>query len=513
MPDDLTCIGCGATVDCSDIPFSKLYSLQNPTFPFVLFCPEGYNCQQGDSITMVCCNQTLSAPIPVGSSDAQRNQIIQGLVNQCVILQSACGDGDTPTVLHPVVTYYLNRTQTCTVYCPDGTPFSYTQRAGTILASNQAKADAQAYTKACRFAKAFLTCPPTGCRPPTPKTWTSAALTGQFMALGTPFCKANPLVTSTNKLWIIPSALAAWFVDTYDITAGSPIPVVHIFPTDGAFPFASAVIYVPGANKVVMYAEHWNGASYIMRLYFLSATGTVLSFIDSLTNEVQDNLFVTVDNSSISGHHVGWLSGSKLFLLNVDTGTVEATANLPGSATGLCYSCVTDSFFTLTGDLLEYNRSDLALKNTYVGGGAVSLQVDYVKSTKELWLMPSTSVAPVVARIVDPKTGALIQNFTLADSFDGWSSSPALSHFYHDTLDAFCVPGPMAGFSGNPIKYYFYDVKTRALKASVDTTAKYQVGLGNKFFSQSFNLAKGSVYLASGYNMAGDQQVFEIGGS
>ncbi len=161
MPD-LNCIGCGATVDCPDIPFSELYSLENPTFSFVLDCPDN-NCQFGPIIYFACCDRLLQAPVPVGSSSGQIELILQSLASQCFILQSACGElptfppGGGPTPNNPIHIFF-NHAQTCSAICADGNEFDYTVPAGWLAAATQAKADSAAYALACQKSKAARFC-------------------------------------------------------------------------------------------------------------------------------------------------------------------------------------------------------------------------------------------------------------------------------------------------------------------------------------------------------------------
>lgn len=51
-----------------------------------------------------------------------------------------------------------NTAQTCTVFCPDGSPYSYTVRAGVFVGQSQAYADRMAYSEACRLAYETMIC-------------------------------------------------------------------------------------------------------------------------------------------------------------------------------------------------------------------------------------------------------------------------------------------------------------------------------------------------------------------
>lgn len=353
------------------------------------------------------------------------------------------------------------------------------------------------------------------CPSPSLKTWTSSALTAKSLDVSANgfFIIDAAYISSTNKVWVIPAASpGSWFVDSYDLTLGSPIPPGHLFPTDGSSPNAQAQIYVSGSNKVVMARQHWNGASYDMWLSFVSAsTGNESSHQVSLTTERYNNLFALVNNTGASANEVGWLTGSLIYLLNVDAETVIASQTLPGNCTGLCYCCTTDSFFTRhLNDLLEYDRSTLTLKNTYVGGATGLFQLDYIKTTDEIWGWPNSAISALPVSIIKPSTGALISTLSLADGFDGWQSGNGYSRSYQENLNAFCIPGLLPGLSGNPLKYYLYDVVSRTLKAQVDITAQFDVSISDKFFCQNFNLATGSIYLAY-QAKSGNENIIEIG--
>jgi len=53
---------------------------------------------------------------------------------------------------------FENNPQTCTVYCPDGLPFTWTVLRGTVVETSQTLADRIAYSMACRLARANRIC-------------------------------------------------------------------------------------------------------------------------------------------------------------------------------------------------------------------------------------------------------------------------------------------------------------------------------------------------------------------
>lgn len=365
------------------------------------------------------------------------------------------------------------------------------------------------------------------CASPTIKTWTTAAFTGLSFDLGSNanFLNATALDTSTKKTWVIPAGNnSLWFADTYDITSPSPVSPVGAFAVDdGASPQAVQMVYVSGSNKFVILRQHFNGSTYDLWLSFVSGiTGSENSHQVGLTTETRNNIFATVDRAGTSSNQVGWLTANstfhQLYLLNVDAESVITSVTLPGNCTGLCYSCSTDSFFVIHGsDLVEYDRSTLTLKNTYAGSASLCFQMDYIKSTNEIWAWPNSSGGsnPLNVTIIDPTNGTVKTVLTLADKFFGWNSNTlsGYARSYHETLNAFCIPGPDPGFTGNPVYYYIYDVTTRTLKKQIDITSLYTSPGLIDFFCQGFNLANGSIYLSSlHYNtLAGNHGVIEIG--
>lgn len=364
----------------------------------------------------------------------------------------------------------------------------------------------------------------TVCPMPSLKSWTNAAFTGltfDISANGN-FLDDMRLVSAQNKVWVIPAASNnTWFVDTYDITSPTPVSPGHAFPVDdGAFPQAVKEIYVSGPNKMVMVRQHFNGASYDLWLSFVSGlTGNESSHQVGLTTEANNNIFASVDRSGTSpADQIGWLTANntfhKLYTINVDAETVIGSVNLPGNCTGLCYSCVTDSFFTIHGnDLIEYDRATLVLKNTYVGLATGMYQMEYIKSTQEIWAFPLSQFPNLNIKVIDPTNGTLKTTIITGDAFPGWVHNVlnGYSRFYHETLNAVCVPGP-TNLIGDPVFYYFYDVSTHLLKKKLDITALLTPFNFNQFFCQEFNLSKGSVYLCVTEDLAaGNRGIIEIG--
>lgn len=360
------------------------------------------------------------------------------------------------------------------------------------------------------------------CPQPTLKVWLNAAVTGRNFDynIGN-FFNDVAFVTSTGIAWVVPSQHnATWFVESYNMAAASPIPSVGLFAVDdGAFPQAQSIIYVQAVDKIVILRQHFNGATYDLWLSFVASNGIEISHLTGLTTETNRNFFSLVDKPGLTDSYIGWLSGTDFYLIDVTTGTAPfhvALAGIAGNYGSFCYCCATDSFFIRhLNDLQEYNRSDLTLKNTYAGAAIGCTQIDYIKTTQELWLWPQSAVGAFNVRIIDPTNGNLKATMATVDGFDGWTNDYGAARSYNEKLNAWCIPGPTPGFSGNPIIYYFYDVVSRALKKQIDISAEFNAGFMNQWFGQSMDVADGSVFLSgSNYNPPGVQLgVFEIGTS
>jgi len=115
------------------------YSLQGPIFTFVINCPPGFNCQTGSSVRLVCCDQTLVANFPPGSTESARILIINALIEQCRQLQEFCGGVDPPGTQ-----FYYSRSVRINLACDGGGEFSYFLPAGAFIATTQEQADLNA---------------------------------------------------------------------------------------------------------------------------------------------------------------------------------------------------------------------------------------------------------------------------------------------------------------------------------------------------------------------------------
>lgn len=138
----MSCSGCKAPIDCpSDEAFP--YTLTPLSlFPYVINCPEGVNCSEALSVTMVCCGTPTTFDIPAGSSPEERAALLQELVRQCNFLNEGCSGGDGPTPAPPTGTqYYLSSARTGQSACTNGDTYNFTLAAGMFMALSQSTAN------------------------------------------------------------------------------------------------------------------------------------------------------------------------------------------------------------------------------------------------------------------------------------------------------------------------------------------------------------------------------------
>jgi hypothetical protein len=150
-PQPPGCQGCGAPIDCpSDDPF--IYNLTiDPTLPFVENCPVGLDCNSAFSVNFNCCGHILTAQRPPNATAAQLQAIIQSFLTQCAVYQAQCGIAlPTPSPIQSVVMY--SAAGTCTVKCPDGSPFTFTDNSNLYWALTPQQAQADANAAACKSA-------------------------------------------------------------------------------------------------------------------------------------------------------------------------------------------------------------------------------------------------------------------------------------------------------------------------------------------------------------------------
>ena len=145
LPSGPICVNCTPAIECRDTDPIDYYSLEGPTFRFVINCPPGYDCSHSTEVHIICCERELVAVFPPGATPTQRLAIVNDLVSRCNLALEFCGG---PPPEDPAVFYY-NRAINNSVICPSfGTSssgtYTYTVPAGTFIAETQAEADALA---------------------------------------------------------------------------------------------------------------------------------------------------------------------------------------------------------------------------------------------------------------------------------------------------------------------------------------------------------------------------------
>lgn len=141
----------------------SLYNFQQMAFPWILNCPPGYDCHNSTGFHMVCCGTPLSVDFPPGTTDSQKQNLINQIVSQCNDLLAICGQQqgcknppcDPPP---PTTQLFYNREVSCSSLCPDGSAFSFTVAAGTFAALTQTDADKQAQDYACQQSVLLRVC-------------------------------------------------------------------------------------------------------------------------------------------------------------------------------------------------------------------------------------------------------------------------------------------------------------------------------------------------------------------
>ncbi len=158
----MACRSCATSPDC---PADELYPYTltgNSVFPFIIFCPSGSNCAGATSVSVICCDQTLTAQLSTSLTESERQVVMQTLLGQCQFLIDGCdpggGGGGTDT---PVVNWYLNAARTSTRECSDnqgGGTYTYTIPAGSFLATSPTAANSLASQAAVSGASSNAFC-------------------------------------------------------------------------------------------------------------------------------------------------------------------------------------------------------------------------------------------------------------------------------------------------------------------------------------------------------------------
>lgn len=184
-------------------------------------------------------NQTFTSPGCVSECDST---ISQDDADQCAARQAIlcnttktfCDPSDsTCTNGHP--TLFYNTPQSCTVFCPDGLPFTYTVPAGLYVGDNQDTVNQEAYQFACTQAARLKIC--LGNIP-------------RCTCVNTPYTATISATSSTALTWSVIGALPPGMVFTPSGTSatisGTPI-------SPGTFSFQIEAISGLGTFMVKTY--------------------------------------------------------------------------------------------------------------------------------------------------------------------------------------------------------------------------------------------------------------------
>lgn len=156
MSEITPCQGCGASADC-DQPNEFAYSLtSDPTLPFVLNCPAGFDCTQPLTLKLNCCHHILSASKAGNATNPQVSAILRALLIQCAQFNNQCAA--VIPINNILQNTIFSSVGQCTIFCPDGTPFTFTTPQTLYLGLTQQEANLFAHQDACRLAPQHLIC-------------------------------------------------------------------------------------------------------------------------------------------------------------------------------------------------------------------------------------------------------------------------------------------------------------------------------------------------------------------
>lgn len=343
------------------------YSLQEDTYFFYLNCPPGYVCSGHDVAYLVCCDgDILQVIFPIGATDIEKETRIQAMAAEC--LRRNClgtvlvpdsdnplpptlppgfpgtppGPGWNPWVWnnpptgpnpnnpgnpptdyipwnrdHPGNLYY-NEPQSCTAYCPDGTPFTFTVPAGMFIAFDLATANAQAKAYACQQAPLMIICL---------GGFTACACVGSSFNGSIGITSANPPFHASVVAGTFPPGL-------HVSTAGNSVIISGTPATAGTFNFTIRVSDPHGNSNIRSYSmsvmrittttlpNYTVGTAYSLQLTAAGGSGNYAWRIYSGT--LPDGLTLST-TGLISGTPTGLTSGGTVVFEVIDTACEVAT--------------------------------------------------------------------------------------------------------------------------------------------------------------------------------------------
>lgn len=239
MSDSPPCLGCGAPKDC-DQPDQYAFSLtSDPTLPFVLNCPSGFNCNQALTLKLNCCGHILSASKAGNATNPQVSAILRALLIQCAQFNNQCAA--VLPINNIVQNTIFSSVGQCTIFCPDGTPFTFTTPQTLYLGLTQQEADLFAHKDACRLAPIHLIC--IGSLPTTLTAGTP--FTQNLLATG--FLAVLPQQNLWNITGDIPTGMT--FTDGFFSTGDGPA-LTGTPTTGGSFSFSVKVTNPNGDSQI-----------------------------------------------------------------------------------------------------------------------------------------------------------------------------------------------------------------------------------------------------------------------
>lgn len=300
MSDISPCVGCGASVDC-DQPDQYAYSLTaDPTLPFVLNCPAGFNCNQALTLKLNCCHHILSANKAANATNPQVSTILRALLIQCAQFNNQC-EGTLP-INNIVQNTVFSAVGSCTIFCPDGTPFTFTTPQTLYLGLTQQEANLFAHQDACRLAPQHLIC--IGTLPTTLPF--GVAFSQKLLATG--FLAAFP----QQNLWDINGDIPTGMTFTDGFFSTGEGPTLTGTPTlSGPFTFSVKVINPNGDSQT---------KSFTITIGPAPANIAYFAFEQSVTPWLDSNSAATLPFSS-------WNSAAGLIGLSAKYTGVGATTS------------------------------------------------------------------------------------------------------------------------------------------------------------------------------------------
>lgn len=146
----------------------------------------------------------------------------------------------------------FNNQESCTSFCPDGLPFSYTVPAGSIINTNQARANEIALAFACQNARLHRICLSSLSQP---EACLNSAYTATIRASGGLITRTNTWAVVAGRLPLGVNLVGSLIVGPGANTVTGPVLTISGTPTEtGTFPFTIRVTALNGDFMVKSYS-------------------------------------------------------------------------------------------------------------------------------------------------------------------------------------------------------------------------------------------------------------------